>query len=165
VWFRLNKGRSMHQVIVDGLEEFLARTASPELRQQIDGHLKVCATCRAEVLEMQGIAEMMTVLRPEGQPAVAPGFYGRLRKRIEDETPAPIWTAILDPAFFRRTAFACLMILALLGSFLISQETDYGYGSAGPETIIAIEQSVPFQPGDPLQDQEMMLVTLTSYTQ
>ncbi|MCC6858643.1 MAG: hypothetical protein IT158_08785 [Bryobacterales bacterium] len=155
----------MHQVVVDGLEEFLARTASPELRQQIEGHLKVCATCRAEVSEMQGIAEMLTVLRPQSQWDVAPGFYSRVRNLIEEQTPAPLWAAFLDPAFFRRTAFACLMILALLGGFVISSDTDYGYGVPGPETMIAIEQNTPFQPDNPVPDQEMMLVTLTSYTQ
>jgi anti-sigma factor RsiW len=155
----------MHQVVVDGLEEYLARTASAEVRQRLEAHLESCAACRTEVAEMRQIADMFAVLKAGQEIAAAPGFSARVWNTIEAQRPAPFWGVLLDPAFFRRTAFACLMILALLGSYLVSRETEYGYGSPGPETVIAIERNDPGYVDDPVQDRDMMLVTLASYTQ
>ena len=156
----------MHQVIVDGLEEYLARTACAEVRARFEAHLATCSPCRAEVSEMESIREWMAVLKPEEEIAPAPGFSARLWGVIEEQRPSPFWAPFLDPAFFRRTAFACLMLLALLGSYLISRDTSYSYGSPGPETVIAIENSIPGPvEGNPGRDRDMMLVTLASYKQ
>ena len=156
----------MHQVIVDGLEEYLARTASAEVRQRLEAHLESCVSCRTEVAEMQQITELMAVLRTEQEMAPFPGFSARVWNTIEAQRPSAFWSAFLDPAFFRRTAFACLMVLALLGSYLVSRETEYGHGAPGPETVIAIERTDPgYNLEDPAQDRDMMLVTLASYTQ
>lgn len=156
----------MHQVIVDGLEEFLARTASAEVRQRLEAHLESCVSCRSEVAEMQQVNEMMAVLKTDRDMAPYPGFSARVWNTIEAQRPSGFWSVFLDPAFFRRTAFACLMVLALLGSYLVSRETEYGYGSPTPETVIAIERNDPgYNLEDPVQERDMMLVTLASYTQ
>lgn len=153
----------MHQVIVDGIEEYLARTASAEVRHRLEAHLEACTSCRTEIAEMQRISELMAVLRVDSAPA--PGFSARVWNTIEAQRPSPLWSAFLDPIFFRRTAFACLMMLALLGSYLVSRETDYSYGSPAPETVIAIERADPGYQENPVQERDMMLVTLASYTQ
>ena len=156
----------MHQVIVDGLEEYLARTASAEVRDRFEAHLAACSSCRAEVTEMESIRTWMKALKPEEEIAPPAGFSARLWDVIEQQRPSPFWAAFLDPVFFRRTAFACLMMLALLGSNLISRDSVYSYGSPGPETVFAIENSMPgFVEDNPSRDRDMMLVTLASYKQ
>lgn len=156
----------MHQVIVDGLEEYLARTASAEVRARFEEHLAACSSCRVVVSEMQSIGDWMSVLKPEEEIVPPPGFSARVWGAIEEQRPSPFWAPFLDPAFFRRTAFACLMLLALLGSYLVSRDTPYSYGSPGPETVIAIENSIPGPvDGNPARDRDMMLVTLASYKQ
>ena len=155
----------MHQVIVDGLEDYLARTASVDVRQRLEAHLESCPACRTEVAEMSRISELMLSLRSSEEFAPTPAFSAGVWNFIETQRPSPFWTTLFDPAFFRRTAFACLMLLALLGSYLVTRESDYTYGSPGPETAIAIERNHPSYVDDPVQDRDMMLVTLASYTQ
>jgi hypothetical protein len=65
----------------------------------------------------------------------------------------------LDVAFGRRLVFACLLTLAVLGTYLISRETAYPAGPS-PETIMAQQESPAF---DSAPAQDNMLVTLTAY--
>lgn len=155
----------MHQVIVDGLEEYLARTASTAVRERLEAHLATCAPCREEVAEMESLQQWMAVLKPDEQFAPPAGFAAHVWDRIDQQRPNPFWAAYLDPVFFRRTAFACLLLLALLGSYLVSRDTGYSYGSPGPETVIAIENSNPGFTDSPARDRDMMLTTLASYKQ
>ena len=155
----------MHEAIVGELEEFLAGAASVQVQRRVRAHLDACEECRTEVAEMEEIGQLIRSLKPVEEMAPVPGFYARVSSRIESQRPVGIWNALIDPAFFRRTAFACLMILALLGSYLVSRESDYGYTSPSPEVVIAIEQSQPLSPENPVQDRDMMLATLASYQQ
>jgi hypothetical protein len=51
--------------------------------------------------------------------------------------------------------------LAVLGSYLVTRETEYASGPPNPEAVMAIEQApAPVAPG---ADRDRMLVTLTSY--
>ncbi len=154
----------MHQVIVDGLEDYIARTASAGLRERFEAHLESCPSCRAEMTEMQSISELISGLKSEVELTVPPGFSARVWSTIDAQRPSAFWGALLYPAFFRRTAFACLMLLALLGGYLASRDTEYSFGSPGPETVIAIDRNDPGVE-TPAQDRDMMLVTLASYTQ
>jgi hypothetical protein len=67
----------------------------------------------------------------------------------------------LDGGFARRVVFASLLTLAVLGSYLVTRETNYSPGPPTPEAVMAIEQSPPNAPAN--NDRDMMLVTLTSY--
>jgi hypothetical protein len=67
----------------------------------------------------------------------------------------------LDLAFGRRLVFACLLTLAVLGSYLVSRETGSPAGPS-PEAIMAQQESPAFETA-PAPDN--MLVTLTTYDQ
>jgi len=155
----------MHRVIADDLEQYMARTASARVRERLEAHLSSCSSCRFEVQEMERISELMSALKSEQEMVPPAGFSARVWGAIEAQRPAAFWTALFYPAFFRRTAFACLMLLALLGSYLVTRETQYTFGAPGPETAIAIEHNYPGPADNPAQDRDMMLVTLASYTQ
>ena len=77
--------------------------------------------------------------------------------------PVPsFWSLFsLDPGFGRRVVFASLLTLAVLGSYLVSRETEY-IAAPSPEAVMAIDQS-PAQDLGAARDRDMMLVTLTSY--
>jgi len=155
----------MHQVIVDGLEQFLAGADPNDPAQRdFDKHLERCEACRLEVREFRELSSLFVSLRAAEEIQPAPGFYGRLSRQIDNRAPASFWRLFsLDPAFGRRVAFASLMFLAVLGSYLVSQDSDVAYAPPNPETVMAIEQNSPAVDSAPASDREMMLVTLTSY--
>jgi predicted anti-sigma-YlaC factor YlaD len=143
----------MHQVILDRLEEYLSGSPSP---REFTAHLESCEDCRTEVREMQELSGALGSLRIHEQIAPPPGFYARVSYRLEAEQPRSLWSFFrLDPSFGKRVAFASLMTLAILGSFLITRETEYSAGPARPEVIMAQQA-----PGD---NPDMMLGTLASY--
>jgi anti-sigma factor RsiW len=143
----------MHQVILDRLEGYLS--GAPGGRE-FTAHLGTCEECRTQVREMQEVSSAFRALRATEEVAPAAGFYARVAERLESARPGSLWRLVwLDPAFGRRVAFASLLTLAILGSYLITRETDYSAGPSRPEVIMAQQG-----PGD---NPDMMLATLASY--
>ena len=154
----------MHQIIQDGLEDFLAGTAWREDRVRIEAHLRECAQCRQEVETMREMSSLFLSLRSPDPPAPSPGFYARVTNQIEKQQPESFWAAVLEPVFGRRLALASLLVLATLGTLLMSRETEYAYGPS-PEMILAAERDAPPMQSAPLLDRDQMLFTLVSHKQ
>ena len=104
----------MHDAVVNELEEHLAGTASPEFH----AHLAACPDCRAEVGSMTEMSQLLSELRADPEMAAAPSpyFYTRVAASIVEHQNTDHW-GLLAPgaAFFRRVAFASLVVLACLG--------------------------------------------------
>ena len=94
----------------------------------------------------------------------APGFYARVNILIEQQRPVPFWRAVLDP-FGKRLALASLLVLATLGTVLVSRETGAYTPVPTPEMILAAEQDAPPVESGPLLDRDQMLYTLVSHRQ
>jgi anti-sigma factor RsiW len=153
----------MHPDIVENLEEFITGGLPPAARRAFEAHLESCPECREEVRGMQEISALFSVLRPEEAIEPPPGFAARVMDRLVMEPAPSFWSIFsLDPGFGRRVAFASLLTLAVLGSYLVSLETEYRPAHPSPEAIMAIEHFAP-APGAPMSDRDRMLVTLTSY--
>jgi hypothetical protein len=92
----------------------------------------------------------------------APGFHARVMQQIEKQTAAPSFTSLfaLDLAFGRRLVFACLLTLAVLGTYLVSRETAYRSGPS-PDAIMAQQNLPAFDSASEPADN--MLLTLTTY--
>ena len=145
----------MHQVILDRLEEYLAGTPGS---REFTAHLESCHECRTEVGEMQELSSAFQSLRGVEVEEVAPtpGFYARVSQRVEQQRPRSFSSLFwLDPMFGKRVAFASVMTLAVLGSYLITRETEYSAGPPDAEAIMAEHA--------PAQDPDVMLATLASY--
>jgi anti-sigma factor RsiW len=143
----------MHQVILDRLEEYLAGTPSS---REFTAHLESCQECRTEVSEMQEISSAFVALRATVESAPPLGFYSRVARRVELQRPRSASSFFrLDPIFGKRVAFASLMTLAILGSYLVSRETEYSAGPPSPEVIMSQQA--------PAQDPDAMLATLAAY--
>jgi len=151
----------MHAVVKDSLEEYLAGVLEPADRRGVEAHLKTCAGCREEVAGMKQVSLWMSTLKTEQAVAPPVGFYARVMQQVGDRKPVPTFSGLfaLDLAFGRRLAFACLMTLAVLGSYLISRETGEP-AALSPEVIMA-QQDTPS--ADATAAHEAMLATLTSY--
>jgi anti-sigma factor RsiW len=143
----------MHQVILVRLEEYLSGSPSP---REFTAHLESCEECSVEVREMMELSGALRAIRDVDPVAPPLGFYAQVSQRIEAQRPRSIWSLFwLEPAFGKRVAFASLMTLAILGTYLVSHETEYSAGPSSPEVIMA-QQATGENP-------DTMLATLASY--
>jgi anti-sigma factor RsiW len=153
----------MHAVVMDSLEEYLSGAIEPAAQRAIEAHLLACGTCREEVRGMQEVSALFGSLRTEEVLAPPPAFTASVMLNVAQLKPAPTFASLfaLDLAFGRRLAFASLVLLAVLGSFLASREAQYSAGPS-PDAIMAQQERPEF---DSAAAQDKMLVTLTAYEQ
>jgi anti-sigma factor RsiW len=158
----------MHAVVIENLEDYLAGALEPAEMRKIEAHLNACEDCREEMSGIQEVSQLFGSLRgpgpevdPEWQPSA--GFYAGIVHRVEEQTVRPSFAGLfsLDLLFGRRLVFASLVMLAVLGSYLVTRETGYSTGPS-PDTIMA-EQNSPSFDSAPAHDN--MLVTMTAYEQ
>jgi len=151
----------MHAVVKDSLEEYLSGTLEPAGQRDIEQHLSACEECRDEVASMQDMALLFNSLRVEEELEPAPGFYARVMRDVGGRVPAPSFSSMFsfDLALARRLVFACLLTLAVLGSYLVVSEGGYA-GSLSPEAVMAQQNHPAF---DSDRGQDNMLVTLAAY--
>jgi len=153
----------MHKVVVDELERHLSGNAS----RAFYDHLELCEPCRAEVAGMEELSTLLRELRPaegsealEAAPQPSPYFYNRLTWNIVENQRREAW-GLFSPgtAFFRRVAFASLLLLAGLGSFLVSREASF----SGTDAAAIMAQHDPVVSHSESSDRDRMLVTLATY--
>ena len=147
----------MHDIVMNDLEKHFTGDAP----QTFYAHLEICAVCREEVAEMDRLCLVLQDLKPEdaGHPEPSLGFYNRVAGNIVDRQNKEAW-GLFSPgaAFFRRIAFASLLLLAGLGSFLITHENI----DSGTDAVAIMAQHDD-RPSD--SDRDRILVTLASYNQ
>ena len=151
----------MHAVVMESLEEYLAGLLEPAARRDMDVHISSCPTCREEVRSMQEISQLFRSFESEVVLEPDAVFCARVMeqtcaRRAESFLAGIFW---FDPAFARRLAFTALLLLAVMGSYLISRDQAYSVGPS-PEAIMAQENS-PVLDSAPAPDN--MLITLTAY--
>jgi anti-sigma factor RsiW len=156
----------MHAAVIDSLEEYLSGTLNAADRQRVEAHLKQCEICRDEIAGMEDMSLLLGALRSGEAVEPDPGFYARVMQRVEQDAPARRTAGgslanlfAFDLAIGRRLAFAALLTLAILGSFLVFRETGYA-PTPSPETIMAQQDSPSF---DSAPGHDAMLLTLTAY--
>jgi anti-sigma factor RsiW len=155
----------LHDIVVDEIERHLSGNAS----RAFHDHLDECPGCRAELAAMTDISELMRDLRLAPEAAAQPplGFYNRVANRIVEDQRREAW-GLFSPgaAFFRRVAFASLLLLAGLGSFLVTRETSYVASApvvssdSGPGVAIEHDLSDDHAPS---ADRDRMFVTLATF--
>ena len=148
----------MHDVAVNELEKHLAGNASPVFH----AHLAACQECRAEVESIARVSGLLAELRPqpESAPEPSPFFYTRVASGIIGHRNDAGWS-LLSPgaAFFRRIAFASLLMLAGLGSYLVTREGSF----SGTDAAAIMAQHDVTTVHAESSDRDLMLVTLASY--
>jgi hypothetical protein len=159
----------MHDIVIDELERHLSGGGeSRNASRAFYAHLDVCADCRAEVAGMEHLSMLMRELRfdhenaAEAIPQPSLGFYNRVRDRILEKPRKEAW-GLFAPgtAFFRRVAFASLLLLAGLGSFLVTRESSF----SGMDAAAIMAQHDPAAVHSEASDRDRMLVTLATWHQ
>lgn len=153
----------MHEVVIDGLERHLNGGAEPAFY----AHLEVCPDCRAGVAQMEDLSAMFREFRvaPEAAPEPRLGFYNRVASRIVADQRREAWGLLAPGAvFFRRIAFASLLLLAGLGSYLVSRETAYVADPADARDAVAIMAGHDTAGAHAASDdRSSLMVTLANY--
>jgi anti-sigma factor RsiW len=151
----------MHDVVVNELEDHLAGSASPSFH----AHLAACPACRTEVGSMANVSQLLAELKSDPETAAAPSpyFYTRVAASIVEHQNTDHW-GLLAPgaAFFRRVAFASLIVFACLGSYLVMREGDTS-ADRGTDAAAVIAQHDVTADHAASADRNLMLVTLASY--
>jgi hypothetical protein len=155
----------MHQIVVDELERHLSGNAS----RAFYDHLDLCDACRHEVTQMEDLSLLLRELRAADPtaddgfataPQPSPGFYNRVTWQIVDKEQKKTWGLFSPGAvFFRRVAFASLLLLAGLGSLLVSREASL----SGTDAASIMAQHDPVVAHPESADRDRMLVTLATY--
>jgi len=151
----------MHDEIRSELEGYLS---GEPVSRSFTRHLQGCPPCAREVNEMEDISLSLHALKIEGSGAFTPpaGFYARLAENIETQQRSPLWGLFApDLQFFRQVAFASLMLLAVLGSYLVSRGSDYALSMDTQQATLTEHNSQI--PHESLADRQHILVTLASY--
>ena len=148
----------MHDIVLNELESHFSGDAPQSFYDHLDG----CPECRAQVAAMDETAVFLREMRPD--PAAAPeprlGFYNRVVGDIVAQQKSEAW-GLFSPgaAFFRRIAFASLLVLASLGSFLVTRESSEG----GADAAAIMAQHDTSAVHSESADRDRILVTLAAY--
>lgn len=160
----------MHQPIRDNLEEYL-KGAGSQMPQEFNAHLASCHDCAAELRLLEDQAAMLRSLQA-GEVEPSPGFYARVRERIEEQAKSSIWSVFLDPSFGRRLAVASAALVLLLATYLVTTEPgDHGNMAANPVVVLednptpelAVQQQDTVARDTLQQERDAVLVNLASY--
>jgi hypothetical protein len=95
-------------------------------------------------------------------PLPSLGFYAKVVRNIEAEQKSPLWGMFApDLQFFRKVVFASLMLLAVLGSYLVSRESDYATSQSTEQATLTEHDSTV--PHESPADRQYILVTLAAF--
>jgi hypothetical protein len=148
----------MHHIVLNELEKHFSGDAPKSFYD----HLEICPDCRAQVSAMDRVSVFLRDMtaEPGDAPEPALGFYTRVVGGILERQKTEAW-GLFSPgaAFFRRIAFASLLVLASLGSFLVTREN----AQSGVDGAAIMAQHDLSGTGAEGVDRDRILVTLASY--
>jgi anti-sigma factor RsiW len=153
----------MHRPIQDHLEEFLSDPYDSKIPPDFHEHLAACTECAREMETLQSQTSWLRLLRKDPPIEMNPGFFARVMNRVEEQSSSPVWSALLDPVFGRRLAYACLALVVVLGGYLLHSEPGRtlnpvsGIVSSMPATNATLDDGV--QPAQ----RDAVLVNLASF--
>jgi len=163
----------MHQEIKRHLEDYLRgedrKGSGSGLPAEFHAHLGECGECADELQTLEAQSQLLRSLRSPSDIEPRPGFYARVLERIEAQHPASMWSILLDRRVGFRLAVASAVLVALLGTYLVTSEPA-GPEFAGPAVVStdipqATEASIQEDGPRQQQQRDAVLVDLASYHQ
>lgn len=152
----------MHKIVIEGLERHLAGQTSPDVR----AHLDACSECRAESEELARVSGALRILRSGETPDFAPraGFYSRVAAEIAEQHRSSFWGTLSGAVFFRRIAFASLLTLAAVGTFLATSQEEFSVNDAAVVIARSVENEGQ-QPVSPESRREQIMMALADWSE
>lgn len=151
----------MHAAVMEAIEDYFSGSLEPVEVRKIEAHLSTCEQCREEIRSLREMSALFGSLRTEEVVEPSAAFSARVLQQVRETKPVPAFAGIfsLDLVFARRLVFASLVMLAVLGSLLVTRESTAPAGIS-PEAIMAQQDAPGF---DSLPARDNMLITLTTY--
>ena len=135
----------MDDVMKENLEDHLSGMLAGERKREFDDYLAKHPKAAHELAEIEESSALFSALEldeeEEMQAHPAPGFYGRVMREVEEERSEPFWMVFLEPFLIRRLAFASLMWLALLGSYIVVAQSSSN--TSDPQMVTRILAQPP----------------------
>lgn len=154
----------MNKPIVNSLEEYLSGELRGEALAEFEAMLERQAGAReqAEAFLQQG--ELLRTLRAPREMEPAPGFYGRVMERIEQQAANSLWAVFFEPFFARKLMYASLLLLVALSSAAITALQRPAMHEAVPVEFVA-DSLLPPAPGDNQEyDRQVVFANLATFT-
>ena len=111
----------MDSFLQEHLEDFLDGRLNEQDSLEFERRLAQDSEAAAELALFEQTSELFDAFRVHPDEAVepAPGFYYRVKQRIDAERGESFWNFLLQPVMVRRFAFAAMMWMVLLGSVAV----------------------------------------------
>jgi hypothetical protein len=158
----------MDRHIKENLEEYMRGAMEPAAQAEFEKRLQAGGDEDVRLIaEFRQHAQLIReTYRAADEARPAPGFYGRVMDRIQAQRPQSIWSAFLEPQFFRRLALASATLLVLLGLTIFNTGPEEATLASMPAP--AMDAMTEQEPGPVLgenqeQDRDAILVNLATY--
>jgi anti-sigma factor RsiW len=111
----------MDSFLRDILEDYLSGNLSRARKAELEAHLARDPDAAEQLEEFRRTSLLLAELRvPQDTPGPEAGLYARVLQCIDQQRDEPFWMFFLRPLFVRRLAFASLLWMALVGSYVVS---------------------------------------------
>lgn len=111
----------MDSFLQEHLEDYLDGRLNEQDLAEFEKRLTEDSEAVAELALFQETSSLFDAIRvhPNEDVEPAPGFYYRVKDRIDSERSESFWSFLLQPVMVRRFAFAAMMWMAMLGSVAV----------------------------------------------
>lgn len=111
----------MDSFLQEHLEDYLDGRLNEQDLVEFERRLARDAEAVAQLALLQETSALFDAFRVDPSEAVepAPGFYYRVKERIDAQRGESFWSFLLEPVMVRRFAFAAMMWMVLLGSVAV----------------------------------------------
>lgn len=154
----------MNKPIVNSLEKYLAGELRGEALHEFEALLMREAGAREQVAAFRRQGELLRVLRAPSVMEPAPGFYGRVMERIEQQAAGSLWEVFFEPFFARKLMYASLVLLAVFGSVAINTLQRPAMHEVVPLEFVA-DSLLPPAPGENREhDRQVVFSNLATFS-
>ncbi len=111
----------MDSFIQEHLEDYLDGRLNEQDLAEFERRLTADSEAVAQLALFQETSDLFNTFRvdPNEDMEPAPGFYYRVKERIDAERGESFWSFLLQPVMIRRFAFAAMMWMVMLGSVAV----------------------------------------------
>jgi anti-sigma factor RsiW len=154
----------MNKPIVNSLEKYLSGELRGEALEQFEAMLESQAGAREQVQAFRGQAELLRTLRAPREMEPAPGFYGRVMERIEQQAANSLWAVFFEPFFARKLMYASLVLLVAFSSAAITTLQRPAMHEAVPLEFVADSLLPPASGENQEHDRQVVFANLATFT-
>ncbi len=153
---------TMHEPVRERIESLLTPKVSAMVYPEAQKHLSSCVECMSELTTMKAQSKILYSLRAPEEMEPDVGFYARVLQRIEERGGNSIWSVFIYSPYGKRLAYASLAIALVLGTYVVSEESQDGHLDANNSVV---GQKNGFTPviGNQQEQRDAVLVNFASY--